>query len=518
MRISRRALTWMAVGLGLLGLLAAAALLTVRQRADIGVWIGLALALIGFVAAAVIDRERWVSFARGRQARHGLNAVLSIGAVLGILIVVNVVVYQNPWSKDLTEDQRYALAPETQAVLDSLTSEVRLIGFYSPDRADLLDSIRPLLQQYQQFADDRVSYEFIDPREQPYRAQEFGVTRDASIVVSIGDSSEVVAIPSEQEITAALVRLANPGGRKVYFLTGHGERDLDATDEFGYAQLRQSLEAKNYTVDELNLLLTPRVPDDALAVIIAGATAPLADAEVEALRAHVDRGGGLVALLDPTPGTSLTSENDALGRYLDQSWGVVADDDLVVDLGSSIPLAAIAASYATHPVTARLQNLATYFPTARSLRFDSESSLAPGASELVLTGANSWGETSLEGLSQDSRIEFDDTVDLPGPLAVAVLTEDPGNAARLVVIGDSDFAANADFFGLGNGDLLVNSIDWAAGQDALISLTPKETIERFVSPPSQQVLVVVALVSIVLVPAVFLGIGLSTWWGRRARG
>jgi ABC-type uncharacterized transport system involved in gliding motility auxiliary subunit len=444
--------------------------------------------------------------------------VLSIGAVLGILILVNLVAYQNPWSQDLTEDQRYSLAPETQAAVDSLTSDVRLIGFYSPDRSDARDSLRPLLQQYQQQGDGRVSYEFVDPREQPYRAQDFGVTRDASVVVAVGDSSEVVALPSEQEITAALVRLANPGARKVYFLTGHGERDLDATDEFGYAQLRQALEAKNYAVEELNLLLEPQVPDDALAVVIAGATAPLSAAEVDALRAHVAHGGGLVALLDPTPGTTITTGNDALATYLEQEWGVAPDDDLVVDLGSTIPLAAIAASYATHPVTEKLQNLATYFPTARSIRIGDETNAEPGSATLVETGANSWGETSLAGLTQDSRIEFDETKDLPGPLAVAVSAEDADSGARLVVIGDSDFAANADFFGLGNGDLMVNSIDWAAGQDSLISLTPKGSIERFVSPPSRQVLVVVALVSIVLVPAVFLGIGLSTWWGRRARG
>lgn len=518
MKISRRTLTWAALGLGLLGLLAAAALLTVRQRTDLGVQIGLALALIGFVAAAVLDRERWVRFGRGRQARHGLNAALSIGAVLGILILVNLVVYQNPWSKDLTEDQRYALAPETQAALDTLTSDVRFIGFYSPDQASARDSIRPLLQQYEQHGDGRVSYEFVDPREQPYRAQEFGVTRDASVVVTVGDSSEVVTLPSEQEISSALVRLANPGARKVYFLTGHGERDLDATDEFGYAQLRQALEAKDYAVDKLNLLLDPQVPEDALAIILAGATAPLSEAEVDALRAHVERGGGLVALLDPTPGTTITTENDPLAGYFKAQWGVAADDDLVVDLASTIPLAAIAASYATHPVTEKLQNLATYFPTARSFRIGDGSDLTTGAVALVRTGPNSWGETSLEGLTQESRIEFDETKDIAGPLAVAVAAESADSGARLVVIGDSDFAANADFFGLGNGDLLVNSIDWAAGQDSLISLTPKETIERFVSPPSRQVLVVVALVSILLVPAVFLGIGLSTWWGRRARG
>ena len=87
----------------------------------------------------------------------------------------------------------------------------------------------------------------------------------------------------------------------------------------------------------------------------------------------------------------------------------------------------------------------------------------------------------------------------------------------MAVIGDSDFGANADFFGLGNGDLLVNSVDWTAGQDSLISLTPKETTQRFVAPPSRAVLMLIFVLSVIAIPALFLIVGLSTWWGRRSK-
>ena len=87
----------------------------------------------------------------------------------------------------------------------------------------------------------------------------------------------------------------------------------------------------------------------------------------------------------------------------------------------------------------------------------------------------------------------------------------------MAVIGDSDFGANADFYGLGNGDLLVNTIDWAAGQDALISLTPKETTQRFVTPPSRQALALVFVAAVIVVPLMFLILGLTTWWSRRAK-
>jgi ABC-type uncharacterized transport system involved in gliding motility auxiliary subunit len=501
---------------GVVGLLTAIAVFLVRQQAEAAVYIGLVVAVAGFLGAMVLGRDWLRRAATGRQARYGLNALLAAGALLGILILLNVVVFQHPKSWDLTEDRQYSLAPETIAALKALKTDVRLIGFYSQQQADSRDALRPLLQQYQEESGGRVSVDFIDPRQQPFAAQEFGVTRDASLVVAMGSASEVTSSATEQEITGAIVRLSNPGSRVVYFLTGHGERDLQGSDELGYDQLRQTLEAKNYSVQELSLLITPKVPDDALAVVVAGPTAPLSPAEVDALSAYLDQGGGLVVLDDPPPAKTAGSTSDPLASYLATTWGLELRQDVIVDLSSSMPLAAIAASYATHPVTDKLKSLATYFPTSRSLAV-TPSDAATTRTELVLTGSNSWGETNLEGLSQKSSIEFNAGADTPGPLVVEATAEDSAKAARLVVVGDSDFGSNADFYGLGNGDLLVNSIDWAARQDALISLTPKETTQRFVTPPSREVLALVFVVGVLAIPAMFLILGLATWWGRRSK-
>jgi ABC-type uncharacterized transport system involved in gliding motility auxiliary subunit len=516
MRLPRRTLTILAAVLGAAGLLIAAAVFLVQGQAGTAVYVGLAIAIVGFIGAMLLGRDWLVRAAHGRQARYGLNALLAAGALLGILILLNVVVFQNPKSWDLTEDRQYSLAPETIAALQELNADVRLIGFYSQERADSRDALRPLLQQYQEEANGRVTVEFIDPREQPFLAQEYGVTRDTSLVVALGAASEVTSIASEQEITGSIVRLAHPGSRAVYFLTGHGERDSQASDELGYDQLRRSLEAKNYKVEDLSLLISPQVPEDALAVVIGGPTAALSDPEVEALAGYLEQGGGLVVLSDPLPGQQGAGSPDPLASYLASAWGLALQDDLIVDLSSSMPLAAIAASYGTHPATDRLQSLATYFPTSRSVAV-APSDEAVARTELVLTGSSSWGEVGLEGLTQETSIEFDEGTDWPGPLVVGASAEDNARGTRVVVIGDSDFGANADFYGLGNGDLLVNTIDWAAGQDALISLTPKETTQRFVTPPSRQVLALVFVVAVIAVPVMFLILGLTTWWSRRSR-
>jgi hypothetical protein len=64
----------------------------------------------------------------------------------------------------------------------------------------------------------------------------------------------------------------------------------------------------------------------------------------------------------------------------------------------------------------------------------------------------------------------------------------------------------------------VNSIDWAARQDKLISLTPKPAISRFVLPPTSQAIGGIFLITVILIPAAVLAAGVYVWWSRRQRG
>jgi ABC-type uncharacterized transport system involved in gliding motility auxiliary subunit len=516
-KIRRELAVGLCLGLAALGLLAAGGWYYYRLAVDRYVYLGLAVALAGVVAAIALQWHRLAGFFRGRQGRHGTNALLASLSVVGIVGIANYVAYRVPATMDLTEDAQYSLAPETRATLATLTVPVRMIGFYSQDLESSRDEIRPLLQQYMEAGRGFVSYEFIDPRREPLSADQYGVTRDGTVVVVLGAGSEVVQFPGEQDLTGAIVRLANPGQRKVYFLTGHGERDIQSTEPEGYSSSRQALESKNYEVATLNLLTDPAVPADALAVVVAGPLAPLRESEVSALRTYLAAGGSLVALFEPTPGTQLEGVDDLLADELAATWGIRLRDDLVVDLNSSLPLYGIAASYGNHAVTERLHNLATYFPSARSLELVETDNTGLTQTGLVETGSNSWGETDFQTLVDQRSFEMNSGKDTPGPLTVAASVEDFATGSRVIVAGDVDFGANGDYFQLGNGDLLINSIDWAAGQEALISLTPKDTTQRFVVPPTRQTTLLIALLTVIGIPGAVVAAGVSTFVSRRRR-
>jgi len=508
--VRRRIAPWAFILAGV-ALLATGAWGVVNRQFDLYLRIGLALT-IGLAAVGVLlDPQRIRIALTGRQARYGSNAVLVSLAFAGILAVACYLAFTNTQQLDLTEDHEYTLATETQLVLAELQKPVTLLGFYTPELSQSRDNLRPLLDQYRRSGNEKVSYEFIDPRADPVSADRYGVTRDASIVVVMGDHSEVTASPTEQEITGAIVRLANPEERKVFFLTGHGEHDLESVEAEGYSELRDALEAKNYQVAGLNLVSAAEVPADARAVVIAGPKIGLPESELGPLREFLARGGALVVLLEPPLATESVGV-DALVPYLASAWGVEARADLVVDLRSNLPLTAVADKYAPHPITERMSNLVSYFPSARSL-----GTLEGGGAsltELVLTGADSWGKTNQDSI-RDGSLEYVPEEDTLGPLAVGIVGEDGATQARLVIIGDSDFASNADFYNYANGDLLVNSIDWAARQEALISLTPKQSTPRFVTPPTTQAVGLIFLLTVLVIPGAVIAAGVSVWVRRR---
>ena len=508
--VRRRLAPWAFILAGL-ALLVTAGWGVVNRQFDLYFRIGLAL-IVGLAALGVLlDPQRIRVALAGRQARYGSNAVLVSLAFAGILAVACYLAFTNTQQIDLTEDREYTLATETQLVLAELQQPVTLLGFYTPEVSQSRDNLRPLLDQYRRSGGEKVSYEFIDPRADPVSADRYGVTRDATIVVVMGDHSEVTASPTEQEITGAIVRLANPEERKVYFLTGHGEHDLESVELEGYSELRDALQSKNYQVAGLNLVSEAEVPADARAVVIAGPKIGLPETEMQPLRDYLARGGALVVLLEP-PLAAESTGVDALVPYLASAWGVEAREDLVVDLRSNLPLTAVADQYASHPITERMSNLVSYFPSARSLAAldGGQASLT----ELVLTGANSWGKTNLDSI-RNGALDYVAEEDTLGPLTVGMVGEDGATQARLVVFGDSDFASNAEFYNYANGDLLVNSIDWAARQEALISLTPKQSTPRFVTPPTTQAVGLIFLLTVLVIPGAVIATGVSVWIRRR---
>jgi ABC-type uncharacterized transport system involved in gliding motility auxiliary subunit len=456
-----------------------------------------------------------LSFIERRSARYGTNMALMILIVLGIVAVVALLSANHNWRLDATQNKRYSLAPQTVKLLRELKEPVKAYAFYQeadPSRAAAED----LLNLYKYQSNGQLSFEFIDPDRFPMRAQQYKVTSYNSIVLERGERSEKAFMAEEEKITNALLKLTRGEKRIIYMLQGHGEHAIDNIQKDGFSDAKKAMEGENYEVKPLLMAREQAVPADATAVVLAGPQKALQDEELKALREYVEAGGKLLILADPqgAPG---------LDGFL-KPFGVLLGQDMIVDRASRLLggdyLVPPIVQYEAHPITQdfRQSSYLVYLPMARSVR-----PLEPPAEDvsvevLARTGPGSWGETDLERLRRGEAELGADDVQGPVPVAAVVTpkAKDGKKGGRMVVIGDSDFATNAamDPSRSANQDFFLNTVNWLADQEDLLSIRPKSAPSRPAFLSLHQQLVIFVLV-VVALPVAVLAMGLGVLWRRR---
>ena len=480
--------------------------------------ISIALLVVGLAAYAIMAPDAVRRFVTGRQARYGSNSLIITLAFLGIVFVVNMLAFQNPdflgapW--DLTEDKSNTLAPETLQALATLPEKVTATAFFSanlnPASAD------ELLLKFKTNSNGKFDYKFVNPDQNPLSAREAGVTGDGKILLTMGKSKEIATSASESDITKTLIRLISPKARFVYFLSGHGEPALESGGQTSFSVAKTTLESKNYTVKTLNLLTTSIVPKDALAIIISGPQKPLASSEVDLLKKYVDAGGSLVVMEDPIAATEFGTSPDPLASYLTSDWGITLNNDIVIDLvNSQNPFQAVSSQIGDHPITKNLtKNYIVILPQARSLSVTAKKENVT-QTPIIMTTEKSWGETELVA---NETPTFSAEKDHPGPLNLAIVGENSATKGRVVVFGNSVFATDQAFDAYGNGNMFINSVDWAAEQEDLINITPRTKTPRVFIPPSNGGFIIMIILAVFVLPGFVVFAGVSSWLTRRKRG
>jgi len=502
--------------LSLIAALVSAALFIIQREWNLYLQISLGLVVIGLALFSLLDPERVRVGLTGRQARYGSNSFILSIAFVGILVVLNYLVYKNSTRWDLTEDKVNTLSEETLEVLRSLPEPVEALAFFTQRLST--ESARRTLESYQFNGEDKFSYRFIDPEAEPALAQQAQISRDGTIVLRRGSRQEQVEFVNERDITAALIRLLSDEVRAVYFLTGHGERSIDSADEGSLTQAKDILESKSYKVETINLIAANTIPEDARVIVIAGPMQPVSSEEVQLLDGYLKNGGALIVMQEPALVTDFGDLSDPLAEYLEQNYGISLGNDVVIDLSSNQPYVAVVSGYASHAITEKLPGIVSLLPSARSV---TNTNPVEGftATELAFTSDNAWAETDLEGIqNQSQEIAPDEGTEKVGNVPLAVIGEGANNNERIAVFGDSDFANDSYFTVYGNADLFINTIDWAAEQENLINLTPRETTSRVLVPPQRYTIGLILFGSVFFLPGVVLFAGILVWFQKRRRG
>lgn len=481
---------------------------------------------------------------RLRHWLSGLNVLVTLALLFALFVLINFVGGRRYARVDVTQTKLATLSDKTRQVLLQLQDPVQVVVFYQPSHR-LYEMVRDVLLEYERQAPS-LSVEYVDPEQDVARAKTLAealqieqlnvvVFRNTSpgggkrqkflsdsdladydyAAMGLGGQPTVKAFKGEEAFTSALLTVTQSSQPLAWIVSGHGEHGVDDPDTGGLQAFTTALEQENIQVEAVTLLERTEIPSDVRLIILAGPTHRLAEHELLLLEAYLQRGGRLLAMVDPLQDTGL---DGLLVR-----WGVELGNDIVVDPARQLPFVSAAnlfvTSYGAHPIVQRMQagELMTLFPLTRSVR--PTKNPPTNVTELALTSEQGWGETETE----QRPFSFSESQDLRGPVSIAVAVEQTALSStesaspastRLVVIGDSDFVTNTQLNNVGNLDFALGGAHWLIGQEQLISISPKtlETIK--VSLTGGQLLGLFWL-SIAGIPLLFGSLGVLMWWVRR---
>ncbi len=491
--------------------------------------------------------------------RHDIQrSTMSLTAavlVVALVIMVNWLGARHWRRADWTASNLYTLSEKSLNIVNDLEQPVRIIVFMTPT-SSLWPQVHELLNRYDA-ASGQIEVDYIDPDREPLKtqklAEEFGISVANTVVFTSGDRSKYVtsdqmaefdysglqygaqprlkAFKAEEEFTAAILSLVAPSVPKVYFVTGHGEPGLSpgaTPSDRSLSTLTELLKRENMETAETSLL-SGHVPEDADVLAIVGPMRSLTENEISAVRTFLEGGGRLLAALDPLIEPDGTMRTIRLEDLL-IDWDVVVRDDLVIDPTKKLPFYDLSAvyldAYGDHPVTQGMEGLAVLFLIARSVGGVSEP--VGTVTNLIETSDQGWGETDLAQLLRGDPVDAgaDDT---PGPVSVAVAVErtnageEAGKendqptdeaAARLIVLGDSDFLSDSEIANAGNAVLAVNAFNWLASQEQALGIPPREIQQSGLYLDASQLRMILVIVLLIMPGAAILA-GIFVWRRRR---
>ena len=448
----------------------------------------------------------------GQKVLERTNLVVYTAIVVAIVVLVNWFVDRHNRRWDLTPDQKYSLSSQTTKMLKELKRDITIYAFDqergSRARRDLLDNYAALTP--------RVSLRYVDPDRQPSLAGQFSVRSYGTIVVAAGDRHFEAQSATEEGVTNAIIRVLK-GQKTVYFIQGHGERDLASSERAGYDRIKKQLENENYQAKTLVLLQKNEIPPDCSLLVVAGPRNDYLPPELETIRKYVTGGGRAMFLLDPA--VDLTN----LAKLLAE-WNVTVRNDLVIDenpiaqLFGTRPEMPLVIKYGSSPIVQPLARTATLFPLTRSLEVGKEYKAGVSTESLCETTADSFGVADFSPTMREIR--FRPNKDVKGPLTVAVSSSirssgESKTEGRFVAVGTSSLAVNAYLGFQGNRDLVMNMVNWLSAEEDLISIRPKLPESQQLNVTAQQMRQILYL-GVLGLPLLIVVAGAAVWWRRRA--
>jgi gliding motility-associatede transport system auxiliary component len=427
---------------------------------------------------------------------------------------------------DLTANQRHSLSANSVDLLNTLDRPVTVNAYTTDDVTR--QAISEIISRYQRVKPD-FELRLLNPDIDIQQVEKDGVVMNKpfAFVLYYNDRMEHIDSLSEQAISNALLRLNRRDNQQVVFLSGHGERDIDGSDNRAYATLKAQLTDMGFNLQTVNLLENS-LPENTKLLVIAAPSNPYLSGEVEQIERYINDGGNLLWLTDPGELYGLDKIATSFGLQLQDGIIIDNNQELRQTLNIEHPAIIPVTEYFPHIITNTIR-YNTLFPLARGISpLSNENTVNNWQAEALFNStAKSWSEAG--GLKKEMVFNSSEG-DIAGPVTMAVALHrpraDPGaeqdttavaaGSQRMVVTGDSDFLADS-YIGAGaNLNMGLNIFNWLIGDDDFISVEVKPAADTKLTLDDSQ-LVVIGFGFFLVIPIILLLIGFRIWYVRKKR-
>lgn len=297
---------------------------------------------------------------KNRKLLLSTNTAVLVLVVIGFLGLFNYLGNSFFVRWDMTEGKEFTLSNASKTMLGNLDDIIRIEVYVSkklPYQFQALKThIDDLLKEYEIYSKGKVKISYIDPREneeENLRIRRLGIPEVQATIIEkdqrqtvkvffglalfYEDRHEIIPIIQnlsslEYDVTSALKKVSSRTLKKVGFLFGHGEHNIESD----YQSVRKALE-KQYEVSALDLAAGAPISPDITTIIAAGSES-LTTAALQEIDRFIMQGGKALFLMDEVAqGAQLQGETKASGlNTLLQAYGAVVNSDFVCDAANDM--------------------------------------------------------------------------------------------------------------------------------------------------------------------------------------
>ena len=458
----------------------------------------------------------------------GTYSTTVVVVVTAAVVILNVFVSEIPAKYtvfDVTADKLYSLSDETKKVAENISEDITIYVLANEKDADT--TLMETLENYEGL-NSHIKVSYVDPAVNPRFYQNYTDTdiSQGSLIVESSKRSKVIdydniyeyqvdytsyssyasGYDGEGQITSALAYVTTDEMPKVYITEGHGELSFDSS-------FTAAVEKENIDYETINLMNYDEIPEDASCVIINAPTSDLSADDTEKMLSYMEKGGD-VFLVSTYTGEELVN----FGRLLD-FYGVSVTKGLIIEADKS--------NYYTDPfyllpsigyddVTESIYSSGSYVfaPYAQGLSVDGREDVE--VTVLLSSSEKSYVRDNIESSNSYEKQEEDQD----GPFDIGlkcVKTTEEAESSAFIYSSESLFTQSADEIVSGtNMRLFTASLSTFAAHEGSVSIPVKSLEITYLTIP-QGTILLLALLTAVIIPSVFIIGGFIIWFRRRKR-